>query len=181
MRLRSVLQWTPSVLFVLLVGVGILLMTLEFDNTTTTLLVGELDGAQLGLTLLLVAAAVTVVLLGQLMVVVERVPWRWARVLTRVAAVAVWIALIPVALAMLYVLGWASSVEYVHLDVPGRDLAAYRSSASETIGLMERRGLFYERVHCPPLEAALQDDLAMGHRGTPGWPRWDEFDLQQCR
>lgn len=181
MRLRTVLQWTPSLLFVLLVGVGIMLVALEFDDTTTTLLLGELDGAQLGLILLLVAVAVAVVLLGQLMVVVERVPWKWARVLTTVAAVAAWIALTPLALLMLYILGWVSIVEYAHLDVPGRDLAAYRSSAAESIGVMERRGLFYVPVHCPPLETALADDRTMGHGGVPGFPRWDEFDLQQCR
>ncbi|MEN2742130.1 hypothetical protein ABCS02_30480 [Microbacterium sp. X-17] len=181
MRLRSVLQWTPSLLFVLLAGVGILLLALEFDRPTRTLLLAEIDGGQLGLILLLVAVAVAVVLIGQLIVVVERVPWRWVRVLTDVAAVAGWIALIPVALMLLFVLGFALSVEYVHLDVPGRDLAAYSSSASESIGLMERRGLFYESVHCPPLEAALADDRAMGRRGVPGFPRWDELDLQQCR
>ena len=190
MRLRSVLPWAPSLLVVLLVGVAVLLCTL--DAAPGTLLLWELDGSQLGLILLFLALPVATYALCQLWVVAGPVPWGWVRVLTRMTAVVATLALLPIGGAIVFVSGFALGVEYVRLSVPGRDLVAYSNAWAESVGILERDGLYYRETDCR-LSYLMHDVLTHnayeatiegGHTivrydVVPGGPRWGELDLHE--
>ncbi|QNE34620.1 hypothetical protein [Leifsonia shinshuensis] len=107
-------------------------------------------------------------------------------------AVVAALALLPIGGAIVFVSGFALGVEYVRLSVPGRDLVAYSNAWAESVGILERDGLYYRETDCRlsylmhgvlthnAYEATIEDGRTIvRYDVVPGGPRWGELDLQE--
>lgn len=136
----------PLGLFAALTVSGVWLDSVETGNQDV-LLVGTLDGMQLGLLLLLIATASGTIALLQAIVLVGRLNWVPVRVLVRLIAGVLLAAAVPVGYLLLIAAAFAGSHGYRPLTVPGHTVVVRSFTWHHTsLDLLERDGMLFHPV-----------------------------------
>lgn len=146
MRWRKILGWTPVSLFALLAAAGVGFVAAE-SWTPGVLLVGTLDGAQLGSLLIVLALGSGVVALVQATVLASRLRRPFWRVLIRLIAGLLLAAALPFGYALMFVAAFAAANSYQVLDVPGHRVAVRTFTwHHRSIDILEQDGMFFRPV-----------------------------------
>ena len=136
----------PLGLFAALTASGVLLDSVETGNPDV-LLVGTLDGMQLGLLLLLFAAASGTIALIQAIVLVGRLRWAPVRVVVRLIAGVLLAAAVPVGYVLLIAAAFAFSHGYRPLTVPGHAVVVRSFTWHHTsLAILEQDGMLFHPV-----------------------------------
>ncbi|KQR54487.1 hypothetical protein ASF88_06820 [Leifsonia sp. Leaf336] len=136
----------PGGLFMLLATAGVWLFAAD-SGRPDVLLVGTLDGSQLGLLLIILAAGSAVVALIQTAVLASRLRQPLWRYLVRLIAGLLLAAAVPLAYALMLVAAFATVDSYQRLDVPGHNVAVRTFTwHHRSLDILEQDGLLFRPV-----------------------------------
>ena len=117
------------------------------SGTPGVLLVGTLDGSQLGVLLIALALVSGVIAMIQAVVLASRLRRPFWRVLIRLGAGLLLAAALPFGYALIFMAGFAAVKSYQLLDIPGHSVAVRTFMwHHRSLDILEQDGLFFRPV-----------------------------------
>lgn len=145
-RWRTVLGWSPVTLFAVLAGAGAGLCATD-QGSPDVLVIGTLDGGQVGLLLLLCAAGCGVVALIQSAVLSGRLRRPLPRVLVRLTTALLLLTALPTGYLLMLAAELSTVTEYRPLAVSGHDVVVRTITwHHRSLDILERDGMLFHPI-----------------------------------